>query len=59
MEGERMLTVKQAAEQLQVGIVTVRRWIQSGKLKATRIGGDRAGYRIAESEVRRVLRGEA
>lgn len=54
-----MLTVKQAAERLQVGIVTVQRWLRDKKLAGTRLGGTRAGWRIPESEVERLLKGES
>ncbi len=39
---ERMLTVEDIADVLDVHPVTVRRWIRSGELKATRI----RGYRV-------------
>lgn len=54
-----MLKVEQVAERLQVGVITVRRWLQSGKLRGVRIGGTRAGWRVPESEVERLLRGES
>ena len=59
MERERVLTTEQAAKRLQVGVVTVQRWLRSGRLKGTRTGGRRAGWRTPASEVERVLRGEA
>lgn len=51
---ERLLTVAQVAEQLQVNPETVRRWLRSGKLRGISLG-DRAGYRIPERELRRFL----
>jgi excisionase family DNA binding protein len=39
---ERTLTVDDIAEILDVHVVTVRRWIRAGELKATRI----RGYRV-------------
>lgn len=51
-----MLTVKQAAQHLQVSPITVQRWLRSGKLHGTRPGGARMGWRVAETEVVRVLR---
>ena len=57
MDGERVLTVAEAAERLRVDPETVRVWLRTGKLGGTRIGGKRAGWRIPESEVERVLRG--
>jgi excisionase family DNA binding protein len=50
-----MLTVKQVAEHLQVGVVTVQRWLRSGKLKGIRLGATRTGWRVPESEVVRYL----
>lgn len=52
-----MLTVKQAAALLQVHIVTVQRWLRGGQIKGVRLGGTKAGWRIPESEVERLLRG--
>jgi excisionase family DNA binding protein len=31
-------TIKEASEYLEVAEITVRRWVKSGKLKATRVG---------------------
>jgi excisionase family DNA binding protein len=39
---ERTLTVEEIADILDVHVVTVRRWIRAGELKATRI----RGYRV-------------
>jgi excisionase family DNA binding protein len=58
MENEPMLSVDEVAERLRLGVVTVRRWLRSGRLKGVRIGSARAGWRIPESEVQRILRGE-
>jgi excisionase family DNA binding protein len=55
---ERVLTVAQVAERLQLNEQTVRRWLRTGKLKGTLIGGTKAGYRVPESEVARILAGE-
>ena len=43
-----LLTVKQAAEVLQVSIWTIRRWIHAGLLSYTRIGRE---YRIDRNSV--------
>ncbi len=51
----QMLTVPEVARQLRVNEESVRRWLRSGRLKGVRIGGPRAGYRIPESEVARIL----
>lgn len=53
-----MLTVRQAAERLQLNPETVRRWVRSGKVRGVSLGSDRAGFRIPESEVARLLSGE-
>ena len=50
-----MLTVRQVAERLQVHIITVQRWLRAGKLRGVRLGGTKAGWRIPESELRRLL----
>jgi excisionase family DNA binding protein len=54
-----MLTTSQAAERLQVAQVTIERWLRKGLLRGVRIGSRRAGWRIPEAEVQRVLRGES
>ncbi|MBI3978269.1 MAG: helix-turn-helix domain-containing protein [Chloroflexi bacterium] len=58
---DRLLTVAQVAERLQVNPETVRRWLRSGRLRGILLG-DRAGYRVGASELRRFveeLRGKA
>ena len=55
MMAERFLTVPEVAEQLRITPETVRRWLRSGRLKGVSLGSDRAGWRIPESEVWRVL----
>ncbi len=55
MDGERYVTVEQAADQLQAHPNTVRKWLRSGKLIGTLISR-RGGYRIAQSEIDRFLR---
>ena len=56
MEGDRLLTVKQVAEYFGVRSETVLRWIKSGRIHGTMVGGTRTGYRVKTSEVIRVLR---
>lgn len=53
---EHLLTVKDVAARFGVTIATVRRWIKDGRLRARMPGGQKAGYRIPESEVERLLR---
>ncbi len=54
---ENWLTVEQVAQRLQLHPDTVRLWLRTGKLQGTKLSR-RAGYRIAESELQRVLSGE-
>jgi excisionase family DNA binding protein len=58
MDRPRVLTVAEAAERLRVHVQTVRLWIKEGKLEGHLIGGTKTGYRIPESEVERILKGE-
>jgi len=48
MQGEKMLTVEEVAEQMRVNEKTVRNWITSGELPAFPIG--KRGYRISERD---------
>lgn len=50
---EKLYTTEQVAELLQVSVITVRRYIKSGKLKASKIGKD---YRIKESDIDNFLK---
>lgn len=52
-----MLRVDEVAKRLDAHPVTVRRWLERGKLKGYKPGGAKLGWRIPESEVERVLRG--
>lgn len=47
-DDEKLLTVAQVAEQLQVHPETVRVWIRTGELDAMDIGGE---YRISRSDL--------
>lgn len=51
---ERLLTVAQVAERLQVNPETVRRWLRTGDLPGIMLG-DKAGYRVAEGDLRAFL----
>jgi len=55
MDAERMLTVREAAERIGATEDTLRRWVRSGKIRAAMPGGTKLGYRVPESEVRRLL----
>ena len=59
MDDERVLTVAEAAERLRTSEETIRRWLRDGKLRGVRIGSTRVGWRIPESEVRRLLSGSS
>ena len=48
---DEYLTVAEVAERLKVTPLTVRRWLNSGQLVGVQLG-DRAGWRIAESDLR-------
>jgi excisionase family DNA binding protein len=58
MAEEQLLKVSEVATRLRVRQETVRRWISEGTIRGTMVGGRRSGYRIPESEVERILRGE-
>ncbi len=51
---ERLYSPEEAAEYLGIHVQTVRGWIRSGRLKASRLTGQRA-LRIAASDLRSVL----
>jgi excisionase family DNA binding protein len=53
-QGERLYSPEEAAEYLGVHVQTVRGWIRSGRLKASRLAGQRA-LRIAASDLQSVL----
>lgn len=54
---DRLLTVEQVAERLGASGWTVRRWLREGKLKGRKIGGDRLGYRVKESDLEAFING--
>lgn len=51
---ERLYSPEEAAEYLGVHVQTVRAWIRSGRLRASRLAGQRA-LRISASDLRSVL----
>jgi excisionase family DNA binding protein len=55
MADDRLLTVNEVADRLRVHVESVRRWIRQGKMEGSMMGGDRGGYRVAESEVERFI----
>jgi len=52
--GERLYSPEEAAEYLGVHVQTVRAWIRSGRLRASRLAGQRA-LRIRASDLQSVL----
>jgi excisionase family DNA binding protein len=48
---ERLFTVAQVAERLQVNPETVRRWLRTGELRGILLGR-KAGFRVAESDLK-------
>jgi excisionase family DNA binding protein len=59
MADDELLTVEEAADKLKAHRQTVRRWLREGKLKGVMPGGTKLGYRIPQSEIARLLRGES
>jgi excisionase family DNA binding protein len=55
MAERRFLTVAEAAEELGITDQTVRVWLKSGRLKGTRPGGTKAGWRIQRASVEALL----
>ena len=58
MDEKRMLTVAEVVERLRVHPQTIREWLRTGKLQGVRLGGTKVGWRIPESEIQRLLKGE-
>lgn len=55
LQGEGLMTVKEAAAYLKISRQTVLAWLRSGKLQGIRLGGTKVGWRIPEGELRRLL----
>jgi excisionase family DNA binding protein len=51
---ERLLTVEQVAERLQVNEQTIRRWLREGELTGVPFGG-RTGWRVSEEDLQAFL----
>jgi excisionase family DNA binding protein len=49
---ERVMKVPEAADYLRQSVYTIRNWIKSGKLKASRVGRD---YLITEGAIRELV----
>lgn len=46
-----ILTTKQVADRLQVGVEAVKRYLQQGLLIGFKPGGNRSGWRVTEQEL--------
>lgn len=51
MAEEKLYTVKEIAERLQVHPETVRQWIRSGELRGFALGGTKSGLRVVASDL--------
>jgi excisionase family DNA binding protein len=50
-----LLTVPELAARLRVTPETIRRWLRDGKIRGHRFGGPRMGWRIARTEIARLM----
>ena len=50
----KLLTIRQAAEILNVHVVTLRRWDKSGQLKAARIN-ERGDRRYKQEDIEKII----
>lgn len=55
MNEEPLLTIQEVAQRLRLNPETVRRWLNSGRMRGHKLGSDRAGWRIPAAEIQRVL----
>lgn len=51
----KLFKVREVAEILNLAEITIRQWIQHGKIESIKVGGSR---RIPQSEVERLQKGE-
>ncbi len=54
MTDDRLLKVNEVAQRLQINPATVRIWLKNGRLRGVYMGSDKVGWRIPESELRRI-----
>jgi excisionase family DNA binding protein len=52
---ERLFTVQELVDKLQVHENTILNWLKRGELRGIRLGGSKAGWRIRASELERFL----
>ena len=50
-----LLTPEQVAEKLQLSLITVKRWLTSGKLPGYKVGRQ---WRISEEQLQKFVEGE-
>jgi excisionase family DNA binding protein len=55
MTDETLLTVAEVATRLRTHPITVRRWLNAGRLHGFRPGGTKTGWRIRASELERFI----
>lgn len=53
---EKLYTTKQVAEILGLTPNTIRLYVREGKIKATRVGGERVIMRISESDIKAYIK---
>ena len=51
-ETDRYLTVPEVAERLRLNPETIRRMLRDGRMRGFRPGGDSAGWRVSERDLR-------
>ena len=54
---EELLTVREVSARLKVHPETVRDWLRLGRIKGSRLGGDKSGWRVRVSEIDKFLAG--
>jgi excisionase family DNA binding protein len=52
---EEVFTVDEVAKRLKVKPKTVRLWLAAGKLRGTRLGSRKTGWRVRNSELERFV----
>lgn len=52
---DELLTIADVAERVGVSYRTVLEWLQRGKLRGSKPGGDKVGWRVWESDLRRFI----
>jgi excisionase family DNA binding protein len=55
MSNKEWITTQDIAEELDIHVETVRRWLRTGALRGIHVGG-KGGYRIRQSDLEEFLR---